>query len=187
MPISKGAGIFYRATLTAGGTLSGKILRGHRGGRNIGQALDHMFGKRGHMRFLFAFLAQQVLRRICALPAFWVGLLYDQSALDSAWDLVKDWSEHERQTLRELVPRSGLQTPFRTGTVLDIAREATKISRAGLKARNRRDSLYQDEALFLETVRKTVRDGRSPAQDLLRQYEEEWDGDIDRLFKAHAY
>ncbi|MGB3846785.1 MAG: glutamate--cysteine ligase, partial [Sphingopyxis sp.] len=45
--------------------------------------------------------------RICALPALWVGLLYDQGALDAAWDLVKGWSIDEQQALRDAVPSEG--------------------------------------------------------------------------------
>src|SRR5690606_19930342 len=71
-------------------------------------------------------------RRICALPAFWVGLLYDQAALDAAWSLVKDWTAEERQALRDGVPQLALKTPFRNGKALEIAREAVAIARGGL-------------------------------------------------------
>jgi glutamate--cysteine ligase len=48
--------------------------------------------------------------RLCALPAFWVGLLYDDAALDAAWDLVKDFSLAERNALRDGVPKHALKT-----------------------------------------------------------------------------
>src|SRR5690606_35060382 len=63
-------------------------------------------------------------RRICALPSFWVGLLYDQSALDAAWDLVKTWTAEERQELRDSVPAAALDAKFCRGKVRDIALEA---------------------------------------------------------------
>src|SRR5574338_937867 len=66
--------------------------------------------------------------RLCALPAFWVGLLYDDAALDAAWDLVKDFSLAERHALRDGVPKHALKLPFRGGTVRDLAREAVKIA-----------------------------------------------------------
>jgi len=69
---------------------------------------------------------------LCAMPAFWTGLLYDHTALDAAWDMVKDWTEEERQTLRETVPTLGLHTPFRNGTINDLAKQALEISRTGL-------------------------------------------------------
>ena len=68
--------------------------------------------------------------RICALPAFWVGLLYDEAALDAAWDLVKDFTLAERHALRDGVPRQALKLPFRNGTVLELARRALEISAA---------------------------------------------------------
>ena len=91
-------------------------------------------------------------KRLCALPAFWVGLLYEQSSLDAAWDLVKDWTAEERQMLRDDVPRTALHTPFRDGTALDVAREAVKIAKAGLRERARPDGLGDDETPFLSVV-----------------------------------
>ena len=90
-------------------------------------------------------------QRICALPAFWVGLLYDAQALDAAWDLVKDWTAEEREALRNAVPKTALATPFRDTTVQQIAREVLRISRRGLRARRRINAASQDEAMYLDT------------------------------------
>ena len=116
-----------------------------------------------------------------------MGLLYDQSALDAAWDLVKDWSDEDRQGLREAVPARALDAPFRSGKVLDIAREVTSIARAGLVSRDQRDSCGNDETQFLQTVEDIVVTGQTPAQRLLAFYENEWDGDIDKLFESEAF
>ncbi len=126
-------------------------------------------------------------RRLCALPAVWVGLLYDQTALDAAWDLVKDWTDEERQALRDQVPVTALSTPFRSGTVLDIGREMIDIARAGLTARNRLDRFGDSEAHFLNAVETILEDGRTPAEELLALYDGEWGGDIDRVFSDCAY
>jgi glutamate--cysteine ligase len=126
-------------------------------------------------------------RRLCALPALWTGLLYDQSALDAAWDLVKSWSAEERQQLREDVPRQALKTPFRNTTVLEIAREMAKISRSGLKARERLSDAGNDETLFLDTIDETIARGRCPADDLLERYHGDWQRSIDHIFKEQAY
>ena len=48
-------------------------------------------------------------RRLCALPAFWVGLMYDQTALDAAWDLVRHWDAETREALRVAASVDGLQ------------------------------------------------------------------------------
>ncbi|MEC9367158.1 MAG: glutamate--cysteine ligase [Pseudomonadota bacterium] len=126
-------------------------------------------------------------RRICALPALWAGLLYDAASLEAAWRLVKDWTAEERQGLRNAVPHTALKTPFRKGTVLDVARDVLEISRQGLKARARLDSMGQDESHFLDAVARVVSEGRTPAECLLEQYHGEWKGDIDRLFDEHAF
>ncbi len=126
-------------------------------------------------------------RRICALPAFWTGLLYDSAALEAAWSLVKDWSADERQALRNEVPRTALKTPFRKGLVLDVAREAVQIAASGLKARRRLNPQGSDERVFLEPVEAIVASGRTTAEDLLAHYEGDWGRNIDRIFTEHAF
>ncbi len=126
--------------------------------------------------------------RICALPAFWVGLVYDQASLDAAFDLVKDWKAEERQRLRDDVPRLGLATPFRKGTLLDIARRAVEISRAGLKARARSDGgATPDETVFLATVEDIVARGKSPADDMLAAFHGRWNGKVDPAYTEYAF
>lgn len=117
--------------------------------------------------------------RLCALPAFWVGLLYDDAALDAAWDLVRDFSLVERNVLRDGVPRHGLKLPFRNGTVLDLSREALKIAVAGLKRRAARNADGQDESKFLEVLQEIVDSGLTPADRKLALFHGEWGGNID--------
>ncbi len=122
--------------------------------------------------------------RICALPAFWVGLLYDQSALDAAWDLVKDWSMEEREALRNGVPKLALDTPTPGGlTLRELGAEVLKISRSGLANRARLNSSGDNETGFLETLDEIITSGKVPAQRLLDRYHGEWDGDIKRVYK----
>ncbi|SDG40532.1 glutamate--cysteine ligase [Pelagibacterium luteolum] len=123
---------------------------------------------------------------ICALPAFWVGLLYDDTALDAAWDLVKDWTEEERQALRLGVPTTALNTPFRGGTIFEIARQAVAISRAGLKARKQLNWEGADETVFLKPLEYTLEIGKTPAERLLDLYHGEWNGDINRVFTDYG-
>jgi glutamate--cysteine ligase len=126
-------------------------------------------------------------RRICAVPAFWTGLLYDPAALDAAWDLVKDWSAEERQSLRDNVPRTGLHTAFRHGSVLDVARAALAIAKAGLARRALLDAHGNDETRFLEPVETILRDGCSPAEEMLARYERDWGGSTAPLFTEFAF
>lgn len=121
--------------------------------------------------------------RICALPAFWVGLLYDQGALDAAWDLVKDWSMEDREALRASVPKLALDAPLPGGGKLgDIAGEVLDIAAVGLNARGRVNASGDNESGFLDPLREIVRTGRVPAQVLLDRFDGEWNGDISRVY-----
>ncbi|WP_127144779.1 glutamate--cysteine ligase [Pelagibacterium montanilacus] len=124
-------------------------------------------------------------RGVCALPAFWVGLLYDDAALEAAWSLVRDWTNEERQSLRDGVARHALSTPFRDGTLMDVAREVVAISRSGLKARGRRNWEGADETVFLSPLEYTLQCGKTPAERLLDLYHGPWNGDASRVFADH--
>ena len=126
-------------------------------------------------------------RYICALPALWVGLLYDRAALDAAWDLVKDWTFEEHVFLRAEVPRGGLGTPFRSGTLADIARRVLAISESGLKARARPNRQGQDETFHLAQLQETLERGKCPAQEKLEAFHGRWGGSVDPAFTEEAY
>ncbi|QBG89443.1 glutamate--cysteine ligase [Xanthomonas oryzae] len=125
--------------------------------------------------------------RLCALSAFWVGLLYDDAALDAAWDLVKDFSRSERHALRDGVPRHALKLPFRNGSVQNLATEAVKIALAGLRRRARLNRDGQDESRFLEPLVEMLHSGETAAERKLALYHGVWQGDIDRVFSEFAY
>ena len=124
---------------------------------------------------------------LCALPAFWVGLLYDQTALDEAWALVKDWTAEDHDMLRREVPVSALRTVFKGRSLKDLACQVIDVAVAGLNRRDRRDSKGRSEAHFLDVLRERAAAGKCPADYLLEDYEERWKGDIDRIFVECAY
>ncbi len=119
---------------------------------------------------------------ICGLPAFWVGLIYEAGVLDAAWDLVKDWTAEERETLRTEVPRHALRTPFRGRTVRDLVRDVLALAREGLKRRAVLDGSDNDETHYLDSLDDIAATGRTPAEGLLDAYHGEWDGSVDPLF-----
>jgi len=125
--------------------------------------------------------------RLCALPAFWVGLLYDQEALDAAWDLVKDFSREERHALRDGVPQHALKLPFRRGSVCDLAEEALKIAAHGLKRRARLNDNGADERIFLEPLLEIVQANQTPAERKLELFHGAWNGSVDPVFREFAY
>jgi len=126
--------------------------------------------------------------RICALPALWVGLLYDDTALDAAWDMVKHWSMDEREALREAVPRLALDAPIPGGgTLKDIAGEVLDIAASGLTARARLNSSGDNESGFLEPLREIVRTGKVPAQVLLDHYAGAWNGNVCKIYEETKF
>jgi glutamate--cysteine ligase len=126
-------------------------------------------------------------RRLCALPAFWVGLLYDQAALDAAWDLVKDWTAEERQALREAVPTRALAASIRNRSVADVARDVLALARQGLDARGVEGCMGRSESQFLDVLDEMALSGRTQAETLLDLYHGAWEGDIDRVFRDFAF
>ncbi len=126
-------------------------------------------------------------RRLCALPAIWVGLLYDQASLDAAWDMVKGWTAEERQRLRDSVPKLGLKAMIRGRSVQDIAKDTLALSRAGLNARDQLGCKGRTEAAFLDVLDEIAASGRTAAENLLALYHGSWNGDISRVFRDFAY
>jgi len=128
-------------------------------------------------------------RRLCALPALWVGLLYDRSALDAAWDLCRGWTAAEREQLRIDASKLGLKAAIRGRSMRDLAREVLGIAEAGLKARGRAGAggLLPDETHFLNALREIVESGRTPAEELLEKYHGEWGGDLSRIYDEYSY
>ena len=124
--------------------------------------------------------------QLVALPALWAGLIYDQAALDGAADLISDWTEAERQALRDAVPRLGLKTPFRGRTLHAVARDVVNLALDGLERRGRLDRNGDDERKALTPLVETVEEGLTPADRLLADYRGPWQGDIDKVFDTQA-
>ncbi len=125
--------------------------------------------------------------RLCALPALWVGLLYDADARAAAWDLVKDWTAEERASLRANVPQQALSAPYRSGTVRDVALTALAIAHQGLKRRGRDDGLGRDETRFLNPLFRIAEANLTPAEELLCAYRRRWQDSVDPVFAEYAY
>ena len=126
-------------------------------------------------------------RRLCALPAFWVGLLYDQSCLDAAWDLCRDWTTDEHVKMRRMVSERGLQAEFRGRKIADIAKDVLAISHQGLAARGRLNSVGDNETGFLEPLQIVAESGISPAERKLRLFHSDWNESVDPVFAECAY
>ncbi len=125
--------------------------------------------------------------RLCALPAFWVGLLYDKKSLAQAAEYVASWTQNERDALRKNVPLNALNTPFRDVMVRNVALDILEIAHAGLKRRSRLDSIGLDETHYLKPLFLIAESGITPAEEMVRAFERRWHGDIDPIFQEYAY
>jgi glutamate--cysteine ligase len=158
---------------------------------NIGDWADHMTTAFPEVR-LKKFLEMRGAdggpwRRLSALPAFWVGLLYDDAVLDAAWDVVKDWSMAEREQLRADAPRLGLRAQVGGRSLRDIAVEVLGLAAQGLRNRQRFNDSGRDESIYLDTLQAIAASGRTPAEDMLEAYEGRWGGSVDPIFSEYAY
>ena len=126
--------------------------------------------------------------RICALPALWVGLLYDEQALDAAWELVKHWSIEEREELRRAVPKLALEAPTPDGrTVRALAGDVVNLAAAGLSRRGYLNGAGDNESGFLDPLHEVIATGVTPADRLLEKYHNEWDGDVRRIYQELSF
>ena len=125
---------------------------------------------------------------ICALPAFWVGILYDDDACNAAWDLVKHWKIEDHQRIRDEVPRIALEAKGPRGrTLRELGAQVLEIADAGLKARARLNAIGDTEQGFLDPLREIVASGKVPAQRLLDRYHGKWNGDLSRVYGEMSF
>ncbi len=125
--------------------------------------------------------------RICALPAFWAGLLYDEQSLNAAYDMTSDWTLNELQYLRETAPKLALKTPFRGRTLREHALDILKLAHNGLARRAYYNKSGSDETVHLQPLILTAESGFAPADSMLYAYENFWNKDVRRIFKELAY
>jgi glutamate--cysteine ligase len=125
--------------------------------------------------------------RLCALPALWMGVLYDSASLAAAWDLCKGWDIEDHERLRGDVARLGLKAQVAGRTVQDVARDMLAIAHEGLKRRNRLSGGLVDESGYLGELHEIADSGITPAERLLELYNGPWAGDAGKVFEAFAY
>ncbi|AJY46144.1 glutamate--cysteine ligase [Martelella endophytica] len=126
-------------------------------------------------------------RRICALPSFWVGLLYDKGAMDAAEQLVAGWSAEDVHRLRNEVPAKALSAEVEGRSLLEVGRDVIAIARDGLKSRKNLNNSGQDESVFLMTLDEIIAKKATFAEDLLALYNGRWNGSVDPLFSEFQY
>jgi glutamate--cysteine ligase len=125
--------------------------------------------------------------RLCALPALWVGLLYDDQALDAAWDMVKGWTPEEHDMLRREVPKQALHVRLRDRKLQQWSLDVIAIARAGLQRRAALDKIGGDESGFLNVLQEIAESGKCPAEEKLELYHGRWNRSVDPVFTEFAY
>jgi glutamate--cysteine ligase len=126
-------------------------------------------------------------RRLPALPAYWAGILYDDNALDAAWDMVKGWTAAERQKLRDDVPKLGFAATIAGRDVLQLAKITLALAQKGLARRRRLDAGGYDESRYLQPIEEYVARGITPAEELLDKFHGPWEGSVGPVFREYAY
>jgi glutamate--cysteine ligase len=126
-------------------------------------------------------------RRLPSLTAFWIGLLYDDDSLAAAWDLVKDWTAEERQKLRDEVPKRGFRTEIRNTNIATLAQQTLGMARRALVKRARLDHNRRDETRYLRPLEEIVGRGITPAEEMLEQYFNDWNGSTAPIYDQYAY
>ena len=128
-------------------------------------------------------------RRLCALPAFWVGLCYEQDSLDAAWDLVKDWDAETREALRVTASVDGLCAKVGNIDMHELSKSVLDIAHAGLakRARPGAGGMIPDETHFLNALMESVETKKTPADELMDHYNGAWAGDLNRIFAEFSY
>ena len=124
---------------------------------------------------------------LCALPAFWAGILYEQDSLDAAWDLSSGWSMEQRLKLREDAPRLGMKASIGGRTIQDISKEVLEIAHRGLTARERFNSAGDNETGFLSPLVEIAESGLTAADRKLALYHGRWNQSVDPIFRECAY
>ncbi|MFA6264820.1 MAG: glutamate--cysteine ligase [Pseudolabrys sp.] len=126
-------------------------------------------------------------RRLPSLSAYWVGIFYDDDALDACWSMVKSWTAEERQKLRDDVPKLGFKAEIRGRNVLTLAQETLRASARGLARRRRLDRNGRDETRYLRPLEESIARGITPAEELLEKFHGEWGGSVDHIYDEYMY
>ena len=124
---------------------------------------------------------------ICALPAYWVGLLYCDEALAEAEDLVRDINADDVMAARLSVAKDGLRGKLGSHDVATLAKKTIDIASKGLRNRGIFDDGGDDESGFLQPLRKVIATQKTPAEVMLDLYHGDWAEDIDQVFTSNQY
>ena len=125
---------------------------------------------------------------ICSQPAFWTGLLYNETSFQKAQELVESWTQEDRNYINKVAPKEGLQAKFKDGTILNVAQKLFEISKQGLNSRNimARNKTY-NETFYLKELEINLTSAQSPADLLINKFNNEWKQDINNIYSDNIF
>lgn len=112
---------------------------------------------------------------ICAVPAFWKGLMYDENAFNAAEEAVKSFNYIDFEYMRRKTPKCGLNLNIRGHKIADIALELLKISHSSLK------SAQNNEEKYLEPIIELAAQGLTPADVIIKNWNGCWNRGLGNL------
>jgi glutamate--cysteine ligase len=124
---------------------------------------------------------------ICALPALWTGLLYDDDALTVAEELTIGLTVEDVATARMEAARHGLKGKIGKHSMHDLAQQMVRIAGEGLQRRGCLDTSGNDETGFLSPIRQIVDSGITGADMLIGRYDGDWKGKVDPIYEEFQF
>ncbi len=122
---------------------------------------------------------------ICALPAFWTGILYDEDNLNSLWSQTEAWPKEDILELYNDVPKKGLQSNFMGKDLSKIGTWLLDISATGLNKRGFLNSDGQDESIHIEKLNRIIQEKKTPADVLIDDFKKT--GEIKSILNQRYY
>ena len=123
------------------------------------------------------------INHVCALSAFWVGLMYDDNSLDAAIELTKNISPQELVELRNIVPSKGLNSKLDKLDLYQLASEVISISKDGLTRRDNLNKDNLDESCYLKYLEDIIDAKKNPADNLIEKFKNDWNEDISKIYE----
>ncbi len=116
---------------------------------------------------------------VLTVAALLKGLMYDQESFQAAWGECRlDSLDEIRDSCRKAW-RLGLQTPWKNGTLQNLAKTCLGLAREGLDRQQLRRGQKRSESCFLDGLDKLIDGGQTLAEQLLQN----WHGDRQEKFK----
>jgi glutamate--cysteine ligase len=104
---------------------------------------------------------------LCALPALWKGLLYDEASLRQLEALITPLDARSVEAARPEIVRSALRAQLAGRPVRRWAEDVLQIGLGGLERQAVRDAQGRDERTYLQPLVELLARGLTPANRLL--------------------